>query len=86
MARRAQLALIAADRLRWEGLNIVDTGPADRADYSSTQIIVYNDKPEVLTALTRLLGVKPANVIRQPDPAQERDLRVILGQGYDPCH
>jgi LCP family protein required for cell wall assembly len=82
---RAQLDLIAADRLRWEGFTIADTGPADRTDYQSTQIIVFNDKPEALAALARLLKVKPANVIRQPDPSQPADLRVILGKDYDPC-
>jgi LCP family protein required for cell wall assembly len=82
---RAQLDLIAADRLRWEGFTIVDTGLADRIDYLSTQIIVFNDKPEALAALTRLLKVKPANVIRQPDASQSGDLLVILGKDYDPC-
>ena len=82
---RADLALIAADRLRWEGFTIVDTGPADRSDHKRTQIIVVSDKPEVLATLTRLLQVKPANVIQQPDPGQPADLRVILGQDYDPC-
>ena len=82
---RAELALIAADRLRWEGLKIVDTGPAERSDYQSTQIVVFNDKPEALATLTRLLKVKPANVIQQPDPGQPADLRVILGTDYDPC-
>ena len=82
---RAELALIAADRLRWEGLKIVDTGPAERSDYQSTQIVVFNDKPEALATLTRLLKVKPASVIRQPDPGQPADLRVILGNDYDPC-
>ena len=82
---RAQLGVIAADQLRWEGFKIVDTGPADRADYRKTQIIVFNDKPEALATLTRLLGVKPANVSQQPDPGQQADLLVILGQDYNPC-
>jgi LCP family protein required for cell wall assembly len=82
---RTQLDLIAADQLRWEGLKIAGTGPADRADYQSTQIIVFNDQPEALARLTRLLQVKPANVIRQPDPGQPADVRVILGNDYDPC-
>jgi LCP family protein required for cell wall assembly len=82
---RTQLSLIAADRLRWEGFSIVDTGPADRNDYKNTQIIVFTDKPEALAELVRLLQVKPANVIQQPDPSQPADLRVILGEDYDPC-
>jgi LCP family protein required for cell wall assembly len=82
---RAQLARIAADQLRWEGLKIVDTGPADRTDYQKTQIIVFNDQPQALARLTRFLQVKPANVIQQPDPGQQADLRVILGNDYEPC-
>jgi hypothetical protein len=82
---RAQLASIVADQLRWEGFNTVDTGPADRADYQSTQIIVFNDQPGAVEALARLLQVKPASVIRQPDPGQPMDVRVILGNDYDPC-
>jgi LCP family protein required for cell wall assembly len=82
---RAQLASIAADRLRWEGFNIVGTGSADRTDYRITQIIVFNDQSEALARLTRLLQVKPAKVIQQPDPGQPVDLRVILGNDYDPC-
>ena len=82
---RAQLATIAADQLRWEGFQIVDAGPADRADYRNTQIIVFNDQPQALARLVRLLQVKPANVIQQPDAGQPADLRVILGEDYDPC-
>jgi LCP family protein required for cell wall assembly len=82
---RAQLASIAADQLRWEGFNIVNTGPADRADYQSTQIIVFNDQPGAVESLARLLQVKQASVIRQPDPGQPADVRVILGNDYDPC-
>ncbi len=82
---RAQLAAIAADQLRWEGFQVMDTGPADRANYPSTQILVFNDQPEAVVRLARLLQVKPANVIQQPDPGQQADLRVILGNEYDPC-
>ena len=82
---RDQLALIAADQLRWAGLQIVGTGRADRADYQQTQILVFDDRPGALAALTRLLQVKPANVIQQPDRGQPVDLRVILGSDYDPC-
>jgi anionic cell wall polymer biosynthesis LytR-Cps2A-Psr (LCP) family protein len=83
---RQQLALIAADQLRWEGLTVVDTGSADNPNYTQTQIIVFNDKPKVRDSLVRLFNVKPKNVIYQPDPNQPADIRVILGNNYDPCH
>jgi hypothetical protein len=79
------LALIAADLLRWEGLKVVETGPADNADYEQTQIIVFTDKPEAVALLTKILRVKPENVVYQPDPNQPADIRVILGNDYDPC-
>jgi polyisoprenyl-teichoic acid--peptidoglycan teichoic acid transferase len=82
---RPQLALIAADQLGWEGLNVVDTGPADNTDYKQTQIIVFNDKPKALELLAKLLKVKPENIIRQPDPGQPADIQVLLGEDYDPC-
>ncbi|MGD8626416.1 MAG: LCP family protein [Anaerolineae bacterium] len=80
-----QLALIAADQLRWYGVNVIGAAPADRPDYQETQIIVYNDKPQALDLLIRELEVKAENVIRQPDPNQEADIVVILGRDYDPC-
>jgi LCP family protein required for cell wall assembly len=86
---RPYLARIAAEQLHWEGFKIVDIDFADRADYTKTQIIVLNDKPEALALLTRLLKVRPDN-IRQPSPNQpaeteQADLLVILGRDYDPC-
>jgi LCP family protein required for cell wall assembly len=82
---RPQLALIAADELRWHGLNIVDTGPAENPSYKQTQIVVFNDKPTAVELLIQVLKVKPENVIRQPDPGQSADILVILGEDYDPC-
>ena len=85
---RAQLELIAADQLHWGGLDVVETGPADHPDYTETQIIVFNDKPSSLALLARLLEVQAENVIRQDvgrNPDQPVDIRVILGEDYDPC-
>ena len=82
---RWQLAQIAADQLRWEGFNIVDTGLADNPNYEQTKIVVFNEKPIALEQLVRLLQVQPENVIRQIDPNQPADIQVILGNDYDPC-
>ena len=82
---RAQLAKIAADQLRWHGFQILDTGLADNPDYQRTKIIVFRDKPEAVALLTQVLRVAPENVIQQPDPGQEADIQVILGDDYDPC-
>jgi LCP family protein required for cell wall assembly len=82
---RAQLAQIAADQLRWHGLEVVATGPAHSPGYEQTQIIVVEEKPEALESLIQVLQVKPQNVTRQPDASQQADLLVILGADYDPC-
>jgi LCP family protein required for cell wall assembly len=82
---RQQLAQIGADALRWEGLEVVDTGLADNPNYKQTQIIVFNDKPKALERLVQLLRVRPENVVQQPDPNQPADIMVILGEDYDPC-
>jgi LCP family protein required for cell wall assembly len=82
---RQQLGLVAADQIRWEGLNVLDSAPADNPNYEQTLIYVYNDKPKTVETLVRLLRVKPENVIYQPDPNQPADILVILGNDYDPC-
>jgi LCP family protein required for cell wall assembly len=82
---RSYLARIGAEQLRWAGLQVVETGLADRSDYAKTRVVVFNDKPEAVAVLTRLLGVTPENVIHQPDPGQAVDVRVILGRDYAPC-
>jgi LCP family protein required for cell wall assembly len=87
---RAQLALIAADQLRWQGLTVVHTGPANSLGHEQTQIVVVNDKPQAMDTLKRLLNVKSKNIVYQPNLTQTgdgvpADLIVILGQDYDPC-
>jgi LCP family protein required for cell wall assembly len=82
---RAQLERIAADQLRWAGLDVVESGPADHPDHAETQIIVFNDKPSSLSLLVRLLGVQAEQVVHTPDPDQALDIRVILGEDHDPC-
>jgi LCP family protein required for cell wall assembly len=82
---RPYLAQIAADQLHWQGFTIVDTGMDDRSDYKKSRIIVFNDRPEALALLVRLLEVDQENVVQQPDPDQPADMRVILGEDYDPC-
>jgi LCP family protein required for cell wall assembly len=82
---RPQLAAIAADQLHWYGLSVEDGGPADRPDYPKTQILVFNDQPKEIELLARVLKVKAANVIRQPNSGQPVDIRIILGSDYNPC-
>jgi hypothetical protein len=57
----------------------VDTGFADRTDYGRTRIVVFKEKPEAIALLTRLLSVRPKNIVHQPDENAPADLVVILG-------
>ena len=82
---RPYLGHIAADQLRWAGFEVAGIGSAERVDYQRTWIHVYNEKPEALAELARLLNVRERNIIRQPDPDQQADMLVILGADYDPC-
>jgi polyisoprenyl-teichoic acid--peptidoglycan teichoic acid transferase len=80
-----QMALIAADQLRWYGLNVVEAAPAENPGYAETQIIVFEEKPKALELLIRELNVLQRNVIYQLDASEDVDIRVILGADYDPC-
>jgi LCP family protein required for cell wall assembly len=83
--QRPYLAEIAADQLRWYGLSIAGTGPADRTDHKKTEIVVFRDKPKTLETLLTQFKVKPEAVVRRPDPAQAADIQITLGDDYDPC-
>jgi LCP family protein required for cell wall assembly len=83
---RPQLARIAADLLRWEGVNVVETAPADTPDYERSRIIVYSEKPKTLEVLVQHLGTGAEDIVYQLDPNQDADMLVILGADYDPCH
>ena len=82
---RHQLAKIGADQLRWRGLTVVDTGLADHPNYKQTRLIVFQDKPKAQALLTQYLGLKPEDIVQQPDANQPADLLLILGEDYDPC-
>lgn len=82
---RPQVEMLAADRLRWEGFNIVSTGPDQFNDHPYTRIVVLSDKPEALARLADLLAVAPENILHLSEPETNADLKVILGADYDPC-
>ncbi|MBN1661234.1 MAG: LCP family protein [Anaerolineae bacterium] len=82
---QAQLALVAADQVRWAGVDVIETGPADRPGQAQTRILVHSDKPKTVELLVKELGVRPENVIQEPDAGAEFDVVVILGADYDPC-
>jgi LCP family protein required for cell wall assembly len=82
---KPNLPQFAADQLQWYGLKIAKTGNADRTDYPKTQIIVFNDKPQAVETLAKVLKVKSENILYQSKGGQDSDIQVILGADYDPC-
>jgi len=82
---KSYLGHLAADQMRWAGFEVAGIGSAERVDYGRTWIYVYNEKPAALAELARLLNVRERYIVRQPDPDQEVDMLVILGNDYDPC-
>lgn len=77
-------AALAAARLRWEGIQVITVGFADRSDYAHTLIINYSDKTYTPARLAAVLGVPPENIRQEPNPGSTIDIRVILGRDYKP--
>jgi LCP family protein required for cell wall assembly len=90
---------LAADRLLWEGFEVVSIGKADRADYRNTVIVdtMERTKGSPVYLLARVLRVDDANILRPDNPAaflppsdagepDEVDFRVIVGYDYWPCY
>lgn len=81
------LGHVAAERLRWEGFEVVSVGPADGA-YPRTQIVDFTTtaKGSAIPLLMRLYWRYYSDVISQPTDDRAVDYRVILGSDYDPCN
>lgn len=77
---------LVASRLRWQGVQVVSVGPADRFDYQQSLIIDYTDKPHTLALLSRVLYLSPTHIQRQLDFSSPVDIRIILGRDFQPCH
>ena len=80
------LGHVAAERLRWEGFEVVNVGPADGA-YPRTQIVDFTTsaKGSAVYRLMRLYGRDGGGLVSQPTEGSTTDFRVILGSDYDPC-
>jgi len=76
------LAKEVADYLRNEGYNIVETGQADRDDYSETIIVDYTSKTYTLEQLTEAMNVPRQDVRPGSNLQSEVDIRVILGDDF----
>lgn len=66
--------------LAQQGLNVIDVGTADRADYTNTVIVDYTGKPYTVGWLKRTFGV--TTIISSADPTSQYDVKVILGRDW----
>ncbi|NLF01864.1 MAG: LCP family protein [Anaerolineales bacterium] len=80
------LGYVAAERLRWEGFEVVSVQAADDA-YARTQIVDYTttSKGSPVARLIKLYNRRSEDVIAEPMDEREVDFRIILGSDYDPC-
>jgi LCP family protein required for cell wall assembly len=82
----ADWTALAASRLRWQGVQVVSVGPADRFDYQQSLMIDYTDKPHTSALLARVLYLPPDRIQRQLNFSSPVDIRIILGRDFQPCH
>jgi len=77
-----------ADRLLWEGFEVVRIGQADRADYQQTLIVNLTEtaKGSPVSLLARILRVSGADIVPADEPDTDADFRVIVGHDYQPCY
>jgi len=81
--------LVAAERLRWEGFEVLRVRPAEEPQ-PRTQIIDLTTSSDAGSSsaryrLMRLYRLSAEDVVPTPKDAQEVDFVIRLGQDYDPC-
>ncbi len=83
---RADMELVAAERLIWEGFNVISLGTLDER-FPRTQIINYltTSKGSPIPRLKTIFNVEDHDVIGQADPSSPAVARVVLGENYDSC-
>ena len=79
------LGAVAAERLRWEGFEVVGLTAVDPVSDTQVLDLTTTDKGSPLWLLTRLYQLSSADIISQPTEGSPVDLRIILGADYNPC-
>jgi LCP family protein required for cell wall assembly len=81
------MELVAAERLAWEGFQVVGVGRIDGDRFPQTQVIDYSTtrKGSPIVRLQGIFRTANRNVISQPDPSSPSAARIILGEDYDSC-
>ena len=88
-AHRQDWGQVAAERLRWEGFEVVRIRPAERGQ-PRTQIVDLTTGSDpaatrALYQLTRLYKRESGDVISSPTEQRDVDFQVVLGLDYYPC-
>jgi LCP family protein required for cell wall assembly len=80
------LGHVAAERLRWEGFEVLSVQRTDEA-YARTQIwdFTTTTKGSPLPHLMHLFQRYASDVTSHPNPDRAIDFRVVLGADYDSC-
>ncbi len=77
---------LAANRLNYAGY-ATRTAPADRNDYSTSELVdlTAGQEPGAADAILSGLGLQNATVLSAPDPNATTQYRLILGYDYQSC-
>jgi LCP family protein required for cell wall assembly len=75
------LATQTSDYFRNLGVNVTETGNADRA-FTNTQIYIYNGKPYTASYLAEAMNVPSSQIINQYQPDANVDIMVVIGQDW----
>jgi hypothetical protein len=86
---REDWGLVAAERLRWEGFQVVQVGRLEAGE-PRTQIVDLTTDADpgsgtALYRLTRLYRRGREDVVPRPTEPRDVDFQVVLGRDYDPC-
>jgi LCP family protein required for cell wall assembly len=83
---KPDLELVAAERLGWEGFNVVSAVVTDTVQ-DKTEIINYSVTPKgsPISRLAGIFGVRNANITADPDPSGDSVALIVLGADYNSC-
>ena len=75
------LATQTSDYFRNLGVNVTETGNADRA-FTNTQIYIYSGKPYTAAYLAEAMNVPSSQIVNQYQPDANVDIMVVIGQDW----
>jgi LCP family protein required for cell wall assembly len=76
------MAARAADWLRGQGYDVVDSGQADRTDYSRTVLLAHNEKPITISNLRSSFAIADQNIRYSNNSQSNVDLRLTIGRDF----